>query len=80
MPRSLAHLLDDRGQGERSSAREAVEDDAQAEPVVAVAVGDVNRRQVSVVGGDPVREAACRAGGQQRGRLARLPFTGDERR
>jgi hypothetical protein len=48
--------------------------------VIAVAVGDVDRRQVLAVGGNPVGEVMCLVGGQLRVDEDSVPLAGDERR
>jgi hypothetical protein len=78
--RALPHLLDHRGQGERSRLGKALEDHAQAEPVIAVAVGDVDRRQILAMSGNPVGEVTRLVGGQQRVYEDGILLAGDERR
>jgi hypothetical protein len=58
-----AHLLDHRGDGERARVRKAIENRAEPEPVIAVAVRDVDRGQVLSMGRNPVAEVACLADG-----------------
>lgn len=71
---------DDAGNGERPGPGEAIEDHAQAESLITVAMRDEDSRQVLPAGGDPVAEAARLGGGHQRVDQDCVPLGKDERR
>ena len=77
---SSPHLLDDRGQRDRSSGRETVEDRAHPEPVIAVTVRDVDRGEVLAVRSHPLGQVGGLAGRQHRVDKHRVPFARDKRR
>jgi hypothetical protein len=73
-------VFDDGGDSDRSSVGKAIEDEAEAEPVIAVAVGDVDGRQVLSGGGDPAGQRVCLADGQERVDEDGVLLPGDEGR
>jgi hypothetical protein len=60
------HVLDHRRHRERPCRRKTLQQMANAEEVVAVAVSDVDGRQVLAGRGDPVAQGLCLVGGHKR--------------
>src|SRR5260370_30072493 len=68
------HLLNDTGERNRSSTRKAIEDLAEPEPVIPVAVRDVHGREVLSVPVYPLDQVVGLADGQQRVDEDRVPL------
>jgi hypothetical protein len=75
--RSLAHQVDDAGGSQCSGVRKAFQDDGEADEVVAVAVGDIDRAEVPVGGRHPSGQYVRLGGGHERADQNGAPFAHD---
>jgi len=76
----LAHLVHGARGGHRAGAREAVEQYRQAEEMVGVAVGDVDRGELALVQRDPVGQRRGLGDGHERIHEYGVTGSEDERR